>query len=111
MNEIENTELQKTIAEENAVKDIVRKKIAALNSYEKHNEEILAYRLAEILISAKNLYTEYFPDLMKADTEDEKAVWEALTALRMNLLHLRDCVEGFDVMLIELMKDKDESEE
>lgn len=107
----ENKDLEKVIAEENAVKDIVRKKISALNSYESHNVEILAYRLAEILTSAKNLYTEYFPELMKADTEDEKAVWEALTALRMNLLHIRDCVEDFDVMLIELMKDKDEIEE
>lgn len=104
-------ELRKLLMEEKRVKDIVRGKIDALNVYEPHNSEIISYRLAEILITAKNIYTDCFARMIKVDAKDEKSAWENLTSLRMSLLHIKDCIEDFDMMLLELMQDKNENEE
>lgn len=104
------TDFQKMIQEENTVKDIIRKRMNALESYEESDTEILSYRLAEILINAKNLYTEDFPDLLHADLNDGEKVWNSLMGMRMTLLHLRDCIEEYDMMLLELLKDREEVE-
>ncbi|MCD4782306.1 MAG: hypothetical protein K8T10_00595 [Candidatus Eremiobacteraeota bacterium] len=104
-------DLKKIMFEERAVKDLIKGKIAALESYEDYNTEILAYRLSEILITAKNLYTENFSELMEVDTSDSKKAWDVIMALRMNLLHLRDCIEDFDTMMIQLMEDSEAQEE
>ncbi len=104
-------ELQQMIQEENMVKEIIRKRMNALRSYEENDTEILSYRLAEILINAKNLYTKDLPDLLEADLNDEEKVWNSLMGMRMALLHQRDCIEEFDMMLLELLKDREEDDE
>ena len=104
----EDTELKKMIEEEGKIKDIVKKRISALHSYGESNTEILSYRLAEILISAKNLYTKDLMDLVKKDISDEQEVWNSIMGMRMTMLHLKDCVEEFDMMMLELMDDKEE---
>ena len=101
-------EIKKIMIEKKTVKDLIKDKIKALESYKDYNAEILAYRLAEIIISAKNLYTENFPEIMKVDTSDSKNVWDVIMAMRMNLLHIKDCIEDFDTMMIQLMEEAEE---
>jgi len=103
-----NDNLAKIIKEEVTVKKILMEKISALKSYNESDVEILAYRLAEIMISAKNLYTENFKELIEVDSSREDGVWEVIMAMRMNLLHLRDCIEDFDIMMLDLMSNEDE---
>lgn len=106
----DENDFQKIVQEEITVKEIIRKRMNALQSYEESDTEILSYRLAEILINAKNLYTRDFSDLLQADINDEEKVWNSLMGMRMALLHQRDCIEEFDMMLLELLKDKDKEE-
>jgi hypothetical protein len=100
-------DLQMTIAEETAVKDILKSRIAGLNSYSEDNAELLSYRLAEIMVLAKDLYTKLFPEYMDADINDRTTMWNQLLGIRMHLLHMRDCVEDFDAGLLELMEDEE----
>lgn len=111
MNNEKENDIQKMIQEENKVKEIIRKRMLALGSYDESDAEILSYRLAEILINAKNLYTDDFPDLLQADMNDSEKVWNSLMGMRMTLLHIRDCIEEYDMMLLELLKDREKEED
>jgi hypothetical protein len=85
--------------------------MAALGSYAPNDAEILAYRLAEIIVCAKNLYLNDFNELAEQNDTDENEAWNSLMGMRMNLLHIKDCIEEFDIMMLELMEKKDEDEE
>jgi hypothetical protein len=100
-------DLQTTIAEESAVKDILKSRINGLKTYSEENAEVLSYRLAEILVLSKDLFTKLFPEYMDADTQEKEAMWNQLLGIRMHLLHLRDCIEDFDASLLELMEDEE----
>ena len=104
-------DLKNTLSEERAVKVILKKKMEALHSYSEGDSELLAYRLAEIIVLAKNLYTKLFNDLMKSDSRNEEETWSQVMGIRMHLLHLRDCIQDFETDLIDLMEDKKDGED
>jgi hypothetical protein len=64
--------------------------------------EAVAYRVAELMVSAKDLYTQYLPRLLK-EVESENSLEDEISGLRMALLHLRDLVTDFDNAFLEAM--------
>ncbi|MCE1248610.1 MAG: hypothetical protein LWY06_18380 [Firmicutes bacterium] len=109
--ELENDKLQRTLDEEQMLKDVLKRRFAALGSYSPNDAEILAYRLAEIVVCSKNLYLHDFNELVEKHDGDEQETWNSVMGMRMNLLHIKDCIEEFDIMLLELMEGKDEEDE
>jgi hypothetical protein len=103
--------LKQTLLEEGAVREILRNKITGLHSYNTQNADLLAYRLAEILVLSKDLYTKLFPELINADSSNEQSMWDLIMGVRMHLLHMRDCIDEFDGNLLDLMEDKEEEDD
>lgn len=101
----QDREMKKTIAEEKAVKDILKDKIIGMKSYSDANADILAYQLAEIIVLAKDLYIKLFPEIMKKDRTQEDEIWKQITGIRVHLLHLKDCIQEFDASLLGLLED------
>jgi hypothetical protein len=64
--------------------------------------EAVAYRVAELMVSAKDLFTQYLPRLLK-EVESQHNLEDEISGLRMALLHLRDLVTDFDNAFLEAM--------
>jgi len=62
----------------------------------------IAYRISEIMVCAKDLYTQALPRLLK-EAPGESTLEEEIAGLRMTLLHLRDLVGDFDNAFLEAM--------
>lgn len=64
------------------------------------DRESVAYRIAEVMVLAKQLYLETLPRLMG---ESEETMFDELAGLRMALLNLRDLVSEYDESFLEAM--------
>ncbi|MBT9584225.1 hypothetical protein IV102_12860 [bacterium] len=64
--------------------------------------EAVSYRVAELMVSAKDLYSQYLPRLLK-EVESQHTLEDEISGLRMALLHLRDLVTDFDNAFLEAM--------
>lgn len=62
----------------------------------------VAYRIAEVLVHAKELYTQTLPRLTK-EVNSELPLEEELSGLRMSLLHMRDLITDFDNAFLDAM--------
>ena len=67
------------------------------------DRESVAYRISEIMVCAKDLYTHSLPRLLQEGTQESNCIEEEITGLRMALLHLRDLVTDFDNTFLEAM--------
>ena len=65
------------------------------------DREEVAYRVAEIMVAAKELYTVSLPRLMGEG--ETLSFHDELAGLRMALLHLRDLVADFDSAFLDAM--------
>lgn len=104
----------RSIEEEQEMKKMIGDKFRNLQPYTDQSREILAYRLSEIMVAVKKLYTEDLQEIRNIDSDREEEMWDSLMGMRMNMLHIKDCIEDFDMMMMELMDDgkgEDEDEE
>lgn len=62
----------------------------------------VAYRIAEVLVQAKDLYTQVLPRLTK-EVDSELPLEEEISGLRMALLHMRDLITDFDNAFLDAM--------
>jgi len=75
------------------------------------DRESVAYRISEIMVAAKTLYTEALPRLTREGVVEEPLpIYEELAGLRMAFLHLRDLVTDFDEAFFEAMHHQREEE-
>ncbi|MEW6280969.1 MAG: hypothetical protein AB1758_20315 [Candidatus Eremiobacterota bacterium] len=75
------------------------------------DRESVAYRVAEVMVLAKHLYTEVLPRLMgQAPEPSGESLFEELAGLRMALLNLRDLVGDFDEAFLEAMHHQRETD-
>lgn len=72
------------------------------------DRESVAYRIAEVMVLAKQLYMETLPRLMG---ETEETLFDELAGLRMALLNLRDLVSEFDEAFLEAMHHQREADD
>ncbi|MBN9418388.1 MAG: hypothetical protein J0I12_23265 [Candidatus Eremiobacteraeota bacterium] len=64
--------------------------------------EGVAYRIAEVMVQAKDLYTQVLPRLTK-EAESELPLEDEISGMRMALLHLRDLITDFDNAFLDAM--------
>lgn len=72
------------------------------------DRESVAYRIAEVMVLAKQLYVESLPRLMGESTE---TLFNELAGLRMALLNMRDLITEFDEAFLEAMLHQREADE
>ncbi len=76
--------------------------------------ETIAYRIAEIMVTAKQLYTKSLPRLTNVNGESNSPVEDDLTGLQMTFTHMCDLMHEFDSVFLEAIrppKDPEDSEE
>lgn len=112
MRELESP--QSLIEQEQAIQQVILSKLRPTALVRPEQQETVAYRLAEIFVAARQLYTDVLPRFLDlpappppangeapADEKLEGEVFEVFGEVRMNLLHLRDLVEDFDDSFLE----------
>ena len=82
-------------AEEATVTAILQSKMTAQECLRETDRQLVAYRIAEIMVAAKELYTKELPRVASEANEDSDIFGE-LAGLRMAFLHIRDLITDFD---------------
>jgi len=66
--------------------------------------ETIAYRIAEIMVAAKQMYTKSLPRLINAAGESNSPMEDDLTGLQMTFTHLCDLMHDFDSVFLRGLK-------
>lgn len=101
-------------AEEATVTAILQSKMAAQDCLRETDRQLVAYRIAEIMVASKELYTKELPRIT-SDSDPDGDVFGELAGLRMAFLHIRDLITDFDEAFMIAMshqrEDDDEEED
>ncbi len=92
-------------SEEVSLTQILHAKMKRQGCFDESDQESVAYRISEIMVAAKELYTKDLPRLMdevKGD-EPEGQIFDDLAGLRMTFFHLRDLITDFDEAFLDAM--------
>lgn len=86
----------KTLTEEAEITRLIHDRLRQEQCLEESDRETVAYRIAEIMVSAKAMYTKSLPRITNVNGESEQTMDDDLAGLRMTILHLRDLLHDFD---------------
>lgn len=89
--------------EELEVTRLIFERLKAENYLELSERETVAYRIAEIMSTAKQMYTKSLPRLINVASESDATVEEDLTGLHMTFVHLCDLVYEFERVYFDAM--------
>ena len=91
---------------------VLQSKMAAQNCLREADRQLVAYRIAEIMVGAKELYTKELPRMTMDETGEDQDVFSDLAGVRMSFLHLRDLITDFDeAFMIAMSHQRDDDEE
>jgi hypothetical protein len=91
-------------SEEETLTKILHAKMKRQSCFQEADQESVAYRISEIMVAAKELYTRDLPRLMQEDSEaPEGEMFSDLAGLRMTFFHLRDLITDFDEAFLDAM--------
>jgi hypothetical protein len=82
--------------EELEITRLIADRLRREDCMEAADRETIAYRIAEIMVSARQMYTASLPRLTNVNGESQATMDEDLEGLRMTFLHLRDLLHDFD---------------
>jgi cytochrome c-type biogenesis protein CcmE len=88
-------------SEEATLTRILSAKMKQQGCFQETDQESVAYRISEIMVAAKELYTKDLPRLMQEDQPTE--MFSDLAGLRMTFFHLRDLITDFDEAFLDAM--------
>lgn len=84
-------------AEEATVTAILQSKMAAQEVLREADRQLVAYRIAEIMVASKELYTKELPRVVsESEADSDTDLFSELAGLRMAFLHVRDLITDFD---------------
>ena len=93
---------------------LIFERLAKENCLAESERETIAYRIAEIMVTAKQMYTKSLPRLTNVNGESDSPVEDDLTGLQMTFTHMCDLMHEFDSVYLEAIrppKDLQESED
>jgi hypothetical protein len=99
--------------EEATVTAVLQSKLTSQNCLRESDRQLVSYRIAEIMVEAKELYTKELPRIA-ADrgVEEEYDMFSELAGLRMSFLHLRDLITDFDeAFMIAMSHQRDDDDD
>lgn len=96
--------------QELAITGLLKARLNREETFQAEDRESLAYRVAEIMVASKSLYTEVLPRLLEPPAEGGYSAFEDLSGLRMTLLHLKDLIDDFEEAFMGSMASQREEE-
>ncbi len=108
MEHLNRDDLLREVGEEGTILDFLSNSMYRAGFYSQEDAEILAYRMAEIIVTSKNLYSNIMPRLLELNSDSKDEILEFITEVRMNFQFIRDCIEEFDESFFNLMNDEKE---
>ena len=87
---------------EKVIAQVLNRRMEEEQSLIAGEREAVSYRIAEVMVQAKELYTQLLPRLTK-EVNSELPLEEEISGLRMTLLHLRDLITDFDNAFLDAM--------
>lgn len=103
--------IERIIEQEQTVRELIQARLAPVDVVRGDQQEMISYRLAEIFVSARSLYTHVLPRFVEEERPGEDAVFEAFGDVRMHLLHMRDLISDFEEAFLESLTEHQESVE
>lgn len=96
--QIKKEELTEDLNRMQAITKIICERLQRESSISQDNKESIAYRMAEIMLAAKYMYTKILPDL--TDEDSKETPFELLSRFRLHYLNLYDIIQEFDEIFI-----------
>lgn len=96
--------------QELAITGVLHRRLQAEDCLRPEDRETVAYRIAEIMVHAKSLYTEILPRLLEEDAAEGYTMEEELAGFRMALLHMKDLTEDYEEAFLEAMSHQREDD-
>ena len=91
-------------SEEETLTKILHAKMKRQSCFAEGDQEAVAYRISEIMVAAKELYTKDLPRLMHEEEHaGEGEMFSDLAGMRMTFFHLRDLITDFDEAFLDAM--------
>lgn len=94
----------KTYSDEVEITRLLFDRMKRENCLDDCDRETVAYRIAEIMVTAKQMYTRLLPRLTNVSGESENCMEDDLTGLQMSFMHLSDLMYEFQRTLLIAMK-------
>ncbi|MCD6309331.1 MAG: hypothetical protein J7M18_01375 [Candidatus Eremiobacteraeota bacterium] len=104
-------EFLRRIREEAVISAVISSRLNITNCLKQENREILAHRIAEILVSCKEIYTRVMPFLSEVQDPGYEQFFDFLMELRMNFLNLLDLVVEYEEAFLNSLEEKEEDKE
>jgi hypothetical protein len=95
-------------SEEATLTRILHAKLRKHGCFAESDQEAIAYRISEIMVAAKELYTRDLPRIAQEEMDVE--MFADLAGLRMTLFHLRDLITDFDEAFLDAMTHQRETD-
>ncbi|MCL5036038.1 MAG: hypothetical protein M1269_02870 [Chloroflexi bacterium] len=103
-------EFLKRIREEAIIANIIITRLNSVECMKPDNREILSHRIAEILMSCKELYTRVLPFLSEVENPGHDQFFDFLIELRMNFLNIADLVLEYEEAFMNSLDVREEEE-
>lgn len=82
--------------EEVEITRLIHARLQREGCLEPADRETLAYRISEIMVTAKKMYTQSLPRLTNVYGESDASMDDDLEGLRMTFVHMCDLMQDFD---------------
>lgn len=100
--------------EELEITRLIFERLVRENCLTETERETIAYRISEIMVTAKQMYTKSLPRLTNVNGESDSPMEDDLTGLQMTFVHLCDLMHEFDSVFLQSVRvphDEDSDEE
>ena len=94
--------------EELEITRLLFERLVKENCLSESERETIAYRIAEIMVAAKRMYTKLLPRLTNVSNESSSPMEDDLAGLQMTFVHLCDLMHEFDSTLLGAIKPPDD---
>lgn len=89
--------------EELEVTRLILDRLKVEECLEPSDRETVAYRISEIMVTAKRMYTRTLPRLTNVNGESSQSMDDDMAGLQTTFLHLRDLLHDFDSTFFDSM--------
>ena len=103
-----NENIDKDMEEIQAITRVIVEKIKDEKSISDENKESIAYRMAEIMTAAKNLYMQMLPIFTNDESKEE--AFDILSKFRLHYINICDIIQEFDEMFMNSIVPEDGAE-
>lgn len=98
-------------AEELEITRLLFERLVKENCLVVSERETIAYRIAEIMVAAKRMYTKSLPRLTNVNGESESPMEDDLAGLQMTFVHLCDLMHEFQSTILGAIVPPDDKED